>query len=75
MKKIFILFLIISITSCDNNSTLQNVLESNDVDKIKLKRKEIAASQQNFFNKLQIIFNSNIFYYFHIAWSSGKMNN
>ena len=57
MKKIFILFLIISITSCDNNSTLQNVLESNDVDKIKLKRKEIAASQQNFFNKLQIIDN------------------
>ena len=57
MKKIFILFLIISITSCDNNSTLQNMLESNDVDKIKLKRKEIAASQQNFFNKLQIIDN------------------
>ena len=57
MKKIFILFLIISITSCDNSSTLQNVLDSNDVDKIKLKRKEIAESQQDFFNKLLVIDN------------------
>ena len=57
MKKIFILFLIISITSCDNSSTLQSVLDSNDVDKIKLKRKEIAESQQEFFNKLLVIDN------------------
>ena len=57
MKKIFILFLIISITSCDNNSTLQSILDSNDVDKIKLKRKEIAESQQEFFNKLLVIDN------------------
>ena len=57
MKKIFILFLIISITSCDNSSTLQNMLDSNDVDKIKLKRKEIAESQQEFFNKLIVIDN------------------
>jgi len=57
MKKIFILFLIISITSCDNNSTLQSILDSNDVDKIKLKRKEIAESQQDFFNKLLVIDN------------------
>ena len=57
MKKIFILFLIISITSCDNSSTLQSVLDSNDVDKIKLKRKEIAESQQDFFNKLLVIDN------------------
>lgn len=57
MKKIFILFLIISITSCDNSSTLQSILDSNDVDKIKLKRKEIAESQQDFFNKLLVIDN------------------
>ena len=57
MKKTFILFLIISITSCDNSSTLQNVLDSNDVDKIKLKRKEIAESQQEFFGKTRIILN------------------
>jgi len=57
MKKIFILFLIISITSCDNSSTLQSVLDSNDVDKIKLKRKEIAESQQEFFDKLIVIDN------------------
>jgi RND family efflux transporter MFP subunit len=55
MKNIFILFLIVSLTSCENNSTLDSILESNDVEQIKLKRKEIAASQQDFFNKLQII--------------------
>jgi RND family efflux transporter MFP subunit len=55
MKNIFILFLIVSLTSCENNSTLNSILESNDVEQIKLKRKEIAASQQDFFNKLQII--------------------
>jgi RND family efflux transporter MFP subunit len=57
MKNIFILFLIVSLTSCENNSTLNSILESNDVEQIKLKRKEIAASQQDFFNKLQIIDN------------------
>lgn len=57
MKNIFILFLIVSLTSCENNSTLDSILESNDVEQIKLKRKEIAASQQDFFNKLQIIDN------------------
>ena len=55
MKNIFILFLIVSLMSCENNSTLDSILESNDVEQIKLKRKEIAASQQDFFNKLQII--------------------
>ena len=57
MKKIFILFLIISITSCDNSSTLQSILDSNDVEKIKLKRIEIAESQQDFYNKLLVIDN------------------
>lgn len=57
MKNIFILFLIVSLMSCENNSTLDSILESNDVEQIKLKRKEIAASQQDFFNKLQIIDN------------------
>lgn len=57
MKNIFTLFLVISLISCEDNSTLQSVLESNDVEKIKLKRKEIATSQQDFFNKLQIIDN------------------
>ena len=57
MKKIFILALIVSILSCENNSTLQSVLASNDIEQIKLKRKEIAASKQDFVNKLQIIDN------------------
>ena len=57
MKKIFILFLVISITSCENNPTLKSILESNDIEQIKLKRKEIAASQQDFVEKLQVIDN------------------
>ena len=57
MKNIFILFLIVSLTSCENNSTLNSILESNDVEQIKLKRKQIAAAQQDFSSKLQIIDN------------------
>ena len=57
MKNIFILFLIVSLTSCEDNSTLKSILESNDVEQIKLKRKQIAAAQQDFSSKLQIIDN------------------
>ena len=57
MKNILTLLLIVSIISCENNSTLQSVLESNDIEQIKLKRKEIATSQQDFADKLQIIDN------------------
>ena len=57
MKNIFILFLIVSLSSCEDNSTLKSILESNDVEQIKLKRKQIAAAQQDFSSKLQIIDN------------------
>ena len=57
MKNIFTLFLIVSLTSCEDNSTLKSILESNDVEQIKLKRKQIAAAQQDFSSKLQIIDN------------------
>jgi len=57
MKKTLILFIIVSIVSCENIPTLKTVLESNDMEQIKLKRKEIAASQQDLINKLQIIDN------------------
>ena len=57
MKKTLILFIIVSIVSCENILTLKTVLESNDMEQIKLKRKEIAASQQDLINKLQIIDN------------------
>ena len=57
MKKTLILFIIVSIVSCENIPTLKTVLESNDMEQIKLKRKEIAASQQDLVNKLQIIDN------------------
>ena len=49
MKNIFILFLIVSLMSCENNSTLDSILESNDVEQIKLKRKEIASLSTRFF--------------------------
>ena len=57
MKNIFILFFIVSLISCEDNSTLKSILESNDVEQIKLKRKQIAAAQQDFSSKLQIIDN------------------
>jgi RND family efflux transporter MFP subunit len=57
MKNILTLFLIFSIISCENNPTLQSVLQSNDIEQIKLKRKEIATSQQDCADKLQIIDN------------------
>ena len=57
MKKTIILFLFFSVMSCENNITLQSVLESNDIEQIKLKRKEIAASKEKISNQLQIIDN------------------
>ena len=55
MKNTLTLFLIVLLISCDDNPSFKSILESNDVEKIKLKRKEIVASQQNISNKLQII--------------------
>ena len=55
MKNIFKLFLVLLLISCEDNSSLKSILESNDSDKIKLKRKEIVASQQDLSNKLQTI--------------------
>ena len=55
MKKTIILLLFFSVMSCENNITLQSVLESNDIEQIKLKRKEIAASKEKISNQLQII--------------------
>ena len=57
MKNTLTLFLIVLLISCDDNPSLKSILESNDVEKIKLKRKEIVASQQDISNKLQIIDN------------------
>ena len=55
MKNTLTLFLIVLLISCNDNPSFKSILESNDVEKIKLKRKEIVASQQNISNKLQII--------------------
>ena len=55
MKNTLTLFLIVLLISCDDNPSFKSILESNDVEKIKLKRKEIVASQQNISNQLQII--------------------
>ena len=55
MKNTLTLFLTVLLISCNDNPSFKSILESNDVEKIKLKRKEIVASQQNISNKLQII--------------------
>ena len=57
MKKIFTFFLFISLVSCKNSISFESIIESNNIENIKLKRKEIVASQQDFSNKLKIIDN------------------
>jgi RND family efflux transporter MFP subunit len=57
MKKIITFFLFISLVSCKNSISFESIIESNNIENIKLKRKEIVASQQDFSNKLKIIDN------------------
>ena len=47
MNKIFYLFTILLLFSCENNETFDSILKSNDIEKIKLARKTIVASQQD----------------------------
>ena len=39
MNKIFYLFTILLLFSCENNETFDSILKSNDIEKIKLTRK------------------------------------
>ena len=41
MKNTLTLFLIVLLISCDDNPSFKSILESNDVEKIKLKRKPV----------------------------------
>ena len=53
MNKIFYLFTILLLFSCENNETFDNILKSNDIEKIKLARKTIVASQQDLNSKIE----------------------
>ena len=39
--------------SCENNETFDSILKSNDIEKIKLTRKTIVASQQDLNGKIE----------------------
>ena len=53
MNKIFYLFTILVLFSCENNETFDSILKSNDIEKIKLTRKTIVASQQDLNSKIE----------------------
>ena len=53
MNKIFYLFTILLLFSCEKNETFDSILKSNDIEKIKLARKTIVASQQDLNSKLE----------------------
>ena len=53
MNKIFYLFTILLLFSCENNETFDSILKSNDIEKIKLARKTIVASQQDLNSKIE----------------------
>ena len=53
MNKIFYLFTILLLFSCENNETFDSILKSNDIEKIKLTRKTIVASQQDLNIKIE----------------------
>ena len=53
MNKIFYLFTILLLFSCESNETFDSILKSNDIEKIKLTRKTIVASQQDLNSKIE----------------------
>ncbi len=53
MNKIFYLFTILLLFSCENNETFNSILKSTDIEKIKLTRKTIVASQQDLNSKIE----------------------
>ncbi len=55
MNKIFYLFTIILLLSCENHETFDSIIKSNDIEKIKLKRKTIVASQQDLNSKIELL--------------------
>jgi len=55
MNKIFYTFTIILLLSCENHETFDSIIKSNDIEKIKLKRKTIVASQQDLNSKIELL--------------------
>lgn len=55
MNKIFYLFTIILLLSCENHETFDSIIKSNNIEKIKLKRKTIVASQQDLNSKIELL--------------------
>jgi RND family efflux transporter MFP subunit len=57
MNKKFYLFTLILLFSCESNETFESIIESNDIEKIKIARKTIVASQQDLNTKIELLDN------------------
>jgi RND family efflux transporter MFP subunit len=57
MNKKFYLFTLLLLFSCESNETFESIIESNDIEKIKLARKTIVASQQDLNTKIELLDN------------------
>jgi RND family efflux transporter MFP subunit len=57
MNKKFYLFTLLLLFSCESNETFESIIESNDIEKIKIARKTIVASQQDLNTKIELLDN------------------
>ena len=52
MNNKFYLLTLLLLFSCESNETFESIIESNDIEKFKLARKTIVASQQDLNKKI-----------------------
>ena len=57
MNNKFYLLTLLLLFSCESNETFESIIESNDIEKIKLVRKTIVASQQDLNTKIELLDN------------------
>ena len=57
MNNKFYLLTLLLLFSCERNETFESIIESNDIEKIKLARKTIVASQQDLNTKIELLDN------------------
>jgi len=57
MNNTFYLLTLLLLFSCESNETFESIIESNDIEKIKLARKTIVASQQDLNTKIELLDN------------------
>jgi len=57
MNNKFYLLTLLLLFSCESNETFESIIESNDIEKIKLARKTIVASQQDLNTKIELLDN------------------